>query len=113
MSHQAGIQLEDFISEIFFILDESGKYGSSWVRSCIKSDLSNKPYSHYTVINDNDFLTIINIFELYRNDIEEYLLIYDEEEDGSWRDFKYYVILPLLPEESIDIANKILAKYRD
>lgn len=107
MSHIPGYELEDVLSDIYGIFDKDGNHGSSFVRSWNKSS-QGEIYSDYTFISNFEFGKFVSFFESIRDRVEFYLQEYDEEESGSWRDYKYSVIADLIPDEMEKEAIKYL-----
>ncbi len=101
-----GYELEDFLSDAYRIFDNDGDAGSSWAKSWNKVT-DGKVYGSYTFLESKDFKKFVEIFEPIRKRIE-YLLGEFDEENMSWRDYKYFTVADELPDEMEDKALEFL-----
>lgn len=98
MSMIPGCYLEDYLSDAYRLFDNGGEHGNQFARSCNK--ISNgKIYGDYVFLDDEDFKKFVAFFESFRERIEYLLDEYDEEESGSWRDYKYFAMGDVVPDE--------------
>lgn len=77
MSHCPGLDLEDWLTDWYRIVNDDGAHGTS-IRHFYKGQL---------IFNEEQFAKLVEIHEPIREHVEELLLNYDEEENGSWRDY--------------------------
>jgi len=90
MSHCPGYKLEDFLIDYYGVVDKAGEYGDGYHRIC-KGRL---------ILSKEQFFKLVDFFESSREVIEDLLLDYNEEENGSWRDYRNFTIVNYISEEN-------------
>lgn len=109
MSMIPGILLEDFLSDAYRVFDIGGQYGNDWARSWNKAT-DGEIYGGYTFLEDKDFKKFVSYFEPIRERIE-YLLLEFDEDNMSYRDYKYFTLADELPDEIEDKALEFLKQH--
>jgi len=77
MSHCPGFTLEDWLTDWYRLVDEDGLHGTGIRRI----------YADQLILNKEQFKKLVEIHEPYRERVEYLLEEYDEEINGSWRDY--------------------------
>lgn len=111
MSMIPGYDLEDFLSDAYRIFDKDGDAGNSWARSWNEAT-DGKVYGGYTFLESKDFKKFVEFFESFREKIE-YLLGEFDEENMSWRDYKYFTVADAIPDKIEDPALKFLKELKE
>lgn len=111
MSMIPGYSLEDYLSDAYRVFDKSGEYGNQFARSCNENS-DGEIYGDYVFLDDEDFKKFVAIFESCRQKVEFYLDEYDEEESGSWRDYKGFVMADQISDEIEKLGTAFLDKLK-
>jgi hypothetical protein len=97
MSHCPGHTLEDFLTDWHSIVDDKGEHGTSIRRI----------YTGQLILSEEQFKKLVEIYEPTRETIENCISMYNEEENGSWRDYRNFVIADRIP----DAIEKVGCEY--
>lgn len=101
MSHCPGLKLEDWITDWWRLVDADGEHGTSIRRM----------YVGQLILSKEQFQALVAIYEPAREMIEYVLQDYNEEENGSWRDFCGYAF-DGIPKEIEDRAEGYVKDLR-
>lgn len=63
------------------------------------------------ILTTEQFTEIVGLYEPYREEIEDKLFDFDEEEHGSWRTYGAYVV-EIAPEPLQDQATALIKSYQ-
>lgn len=97
MSHCPGSSLEDWITDWHRLVDADKKHGSGW----------RWLYTGQLILTAEQFAELVKIYEPFRAGVEERLQEYNEEENGSWRDYAGYAF-DFIPEPVMETASVYL-----
>lgn len=101
MSHCPGRTLEDYLTDLHRIIVQDADVGSSIRRI----------YSGQTVATNEQFKQLVALYEPCREEIERKLRDFDEDESGSWRDYKYFVMVDYHSEVNEDEAFQLITSW--
>jgi hypothetical protein len=101
MSHCPGPDLEDWITDWWRLVDVDGQHGTSIRRL----------YAGQLILTKEQFQGLVEIYKPVREQIEERLSEYSEEENGSWRDYAGYAF-DFIPKDVTDKAEEYLRPLR-
>jgi hypothetical protein len=101
MSHCPGTRLEDWLTDWFrIVVDGNSEYGDS-IRNL---------YANQLILNKEQFDVLVKLFEPAREHIELWCERYNEEENGSWRD---YCSVFDIPDDITAKAEQYLKQLRE
>ncbi len=99
MSHCPGVWLEDFITDWFRCVDGPGEHGTGIRRL----------YKGQKILSREQFAELVAVLEPHREDVEQRLCGYEEEDHGSWRDWSSYAFTHIEESPEFGRAEKLLA----
>jgi hypothetical protein len=102
MSHCPGDTLEDFLTDLFALVVREGTMG----------DAIRRLYAGQRILSAAQLAELAVIFEPYRGDVERYLEEFDDDEHGSWRDFRNFVLCPLFDSDHVKQAEALLDSWK-
>jgi len=87
VSHWPGPTLENYLTDVLRLAVPGH---STAIRATL--------YASQRILEPSQFAEVVRLAEPYRDDIERLLLDYDEEDNGSWRDYHDFMVDERIPE---------------
>jgi hypothetical protein len=88
VSHCPGHRLEDFLTDWCRVVDDKGDNGTS-IRHF---------YANQLILSEEQFKKLVEIYEPAREALENCIDMYNEEENGSWRDYRNFTVADCIPD---------------